>query len=201
MLRLHRERTLLTRGRRAGRCLLALLLIVAWAPALTAQVVRQTARETSVKAAFLYRFTHFAEWPPEAMGGKGDPITMCVTGRDELAEGLEHAVEGRKSRNRPLVVRRVDGTEGAAGCHVLFIGWSDLEAIDRILGELASQPTLTVGDVQGFARRGGMINLMRDGKRMRFEINRGAAERARIQLSSQLLKLAQIVDDEGGGGQ
>ncbi len=201
MLRLHRERTLLTRGRRAGRCLLALLLIVAWAPALTAQAVHQTARETSVKAAFLYKFTHFAEWPPEAMGGKGDPITMCVLGRDELAEGLEQAVEGRKSRDRSLLVRRVDGPDGAAGCHVLFIGSSDPKAVDRIVAALASQPTLTVGDVQGFARRGGMINLMREGKRMRFEINRGAANRARIQLSSQLLKLAQIVDDEGGGGQ
>ncbi len=199
MLRLHRERTLLTRGRRAGRCLLALLLIVAWAPATTAQAVRQTAREAGVQAAFLYRFTHFAEWPPEAMGGKGDPITMCVTGRDELAEGLEHAVEGRKSRNRPLVVRRVDGPDGAPGCHVLFIGSSDPKAVDRIVAALASQPTLTVGDVPSFARRGGMIHLMREGKRMRFEINRVAAERARIRLSSQLLKLAQIVDDEVEG--
>lgn len=201
MLRLHRERALLTRGKRAGRCLFALLFIVAWAPALKAQVVRQTAPETNVKAAFLYKFTHFAKWPPEVMGRKGDAITMCVMGRDELAEVLEHAVEGRKSRNRPLVVRRVDGPGGAAGCHVLFIGWSDGDAIDRILGELASQPTLTVGDVQGFARRGGMISLVREGKRIRLEINRGAAERARIQLSSQLLKLAQIVDDQGGGGE
>ena len=201
MLRLRQERTLLTRGRRAGQCLFALLLSVAWAPTLDAQGMHYTASETNVKSAFLYKFTHFAEWPPEAMGRRGGPIAMCVMGRDELAEVLEHAVEGRKARDRPLVVRRVDDSDAAAGCHLLFIGWSDAKRIDRILGALASQPILTVGDVQGFARRGGMINLGLEGNRMRFEINRGAAERAGIHLSSQLLKLAHLVEEEGGRGE
>ena len=157
------------------------------------------ASEASVKSAFLYKFTHLAKWPPEAMGSEGAPLAMCVVGRDSLAEVLEHVVRGRRSYDRPLVVRRLEGVDGLAGCHLLFIGWSKAAKIDRILGRLARQPTLTVGDVEGFARRGGMINLTKKGNRIRFEINRRAAERAGIQLSSQLLKLANLIADEGSG--
>ena len=73
-----------------------------------------------------------------------------------------------------------------------------LEKIERVLGALGRQSTLTVGDVKGFAQRGGMINLTKEGRRLRFEVNRRAAERTGIHLSSQLLKLADLVDDGGG---
>lgn len=182
------------------RCGLAVLaLLIPCFLVIDAEAERPEVTETGVKSAFLYKFTHFAYWPAEAMGKAGAPLSMCVMGRDELADVLEQAIDGRKARNRPLVVRRVANADGARGCHVLFIGWSKLERIERMLGKLGRQPTLTVGDAKGFARRGGMINLTTQGKRMRLEINREAAERVGIRLSSQLLKLATLVDDADAG--
>jgi hypothetical protein len=177
----------------------ALALLIPWLLVVDAKAEHHEVTETGVKSAFLYKFTHFAHWPAEAMGRAGAPFSMCVMGRDELADVLERAIDGRKARNRPLVVRRVANADGARGCHVLFIGWSKLERIERMLGKLGRQATLTVGDVKGFARRGGMINLTKQGNRMRFEINREATERVGIRLSSQLLKLATLVDDADAG--
>jgi hypothetical protein len=189
-----------TRHRRARwyACTLFVLVFTCWPSSRDADADGLGATETGVKSAFLYKFTHFANWPPETMGEAGDPFAMCVMGRNELADVLEHAVDGRTARDRPLVVKRIENVQQTRGCHLLFIGWSKLEKIERILGALGRQPTLTVGDVKGFARRGGMINLTKDGRRLRFEINRRAAERAGIHLSSQLLKLANLVHDDGG---
>ena len=188
-----------TRRRRAGWCACALLVLVlpCWLLPMRAEADQQAATEASVKSAFLYKFTHFADWPPETMGEAGDPFAMCVMGRDELAAVLEHAVAGRSARNRPLLVRRIERVEESQGCHLLFIGSLTQDKVERILGALGPQPTLTVSDVKGFARRGGMINLTKEGKRLRFEINRRAAEQAGIHLSSQLLKLADLVGDNG----
>ena len=189
-----------TRRRRAGWCACALLVSVlsCWLLSAKAEADPQAATENSVKSAFLYKFTHFVDWPPETMGEAGDPFPMCVMGRDELADVLEQDVDGRTARNRPIVVRRIESVEETQGCHLLFIGWLKLEKIERILGALGRKSILTVGDVKGFAQRGGMINLTKDGKRLRFEVNRRAAERAGIRFSSQLLKLAVLVDNDGG---
>jgi hypothetical protein len=168
-----------------------------WLLFTNADAEHEAPTETTLKSAFLYKFTHFVDWPPEALGKAGDPFAMCVLGRDELTDVLEHAVEGRTARNRPLVVRRIKSVDEVQGCHLLFIGWSQLEKIEQILGALGRQPTLTVGDVKGFAHRGGMINLTKEGRRLSFEINRRAAERAGIHFSSQLLKLANLVGDNG----
>jgi hypothetical protein len=170
-----------------------------WLLSTKAEAEREAPPEVYLKSAFLYKFTHFADWPSETFGKAGDPFAMCVLGRDELTDVLEHAVDGRTARNRPLVVKRIKSVDETQGCHLLFIGWSKLEKIEQTLGALGRQPTLTVGDVKGFARRGGMINLTKEGKKLRFEINRRAAERVGIHLSSQLLKLANLVGEDGEG--
>jgi hypothetical protein len=158
------------------------------------------ASEVSLKSAFLYKFIHYAEWPPEALGAAGDPIALCVFGRDPIADVLEEAVRGRTAHERPVVIRRLASADEAGGCHVLFVGSADSAQIDRILARVGAQPTLTVGDAEGFARRGGIINFVRSGSRLAFEINRSAAQRARLQLSSQLLSLSKLVPEESGGG-
>jgi len=148
--------------------------------------------EVELKSAFLYRFTHYAEWP-DASTPRG-PIEICVLGRDQLAVELEEAVRGRSVRDRPVTGRRLGSEEDATACHVLFVGWTDPGRIDGVLARTAELPILTVGDVQGFAHRGGMINFLSIGSRLGFEINRDAAERAGLHLSSQLLKLATLVE-------
>lgn len=157
------------------------------------------ATEMDLKSAFLYKFVHYAEWPPEALGALGNPIAICVIGADDLANVLEGAVRGRTSHERPVVVRRLEREDEVDGCHVLFVGWPEGARIDQVIARASAQPTLTVGDAEGFARRGGMINFTRDGSRLGFEINRGAVLRAGLDLSSQLLKLAKLVQDERGG--
>ena len=155
--------------------------------------------EVSLKSAFLYKFIHYAEWPEQALGAAGSPIALCVLGRDDVAAVLESAVSGRTSHDRPVVVRRLAQAAEARGCHVLFVGASDAPQIDTVLAHVSGQPVLTVGDAEGFARRGGIINFTRAGTRLGFEINRGAAQRAGLQLSSQLLKLSKLVPEESRG--
>jgi YfiR/HmsC-like len=181
-------------GRAAHALWVALLAAQLCAPSVHAQ---SQASEVSLKSAFLYKFIHYAEWPPEALGAPGDPIALCVIGHDDVAQVLEDAVRGRMIHDRAVVVRRLAGSDGAARCHVLFVGASLAAQIDFLLARVAAQPTLTVGDVEGFAHRGGIINFTRSGSRLGFEINRSAALRAGLQLSSQLLKLSKLVGEEG----
>jgi hypothetical protein len=184
------------RERATHQACAALLAALLCASAAQAQ---PQASEVSLKSAFLYKFIHYAEWPPEALGAPGDPIALCVIGQDDVAQVLEDAVRGRSIDDRTVVVRKLASSDGARGCHVLFVGSSDAAQIERVLARVAAQPTLTVGDAEGFARRGGIINFTRSGSRLGFEINRTAAVRAGLQLSSQLLKLSKLVGEEGGG--
>jgi hypothetical protein len=183
-------------GRHGGW--LVLLGALVCAPGAPAQ---PQATEVSLKSAFLYKFVHYAEWPPEALGAPGDPIALCVIGQDDVAQVLEEAVRGREIHERPVVVRNIAGEEAADGCHLLFVGSALGARFERVLARVAARPTLTVGDAEGFARRGGIINFTRSGSRLGFEINRAAAQRAGLQLSSQLLKLSKLVPEQGGENQ
>jgi hypothetical protein len=97
-----------------------------------------------------------------------------------------------------VIVRRIAGESPLGRCHVLFVGSLEPARLEQILSRASAQPTLTIGDAEGFARRGGMINFTRRGSRLGFEINRGPVRRAGLNLSSQLLKLAELVPDESG---
>jgi uncharacterized protein DUF4154 len=185
-----------TRRRAAHRWRAPLLAVLLCASAAQGQT---QASEVSLKSAFLYKFIHYTEWPADALGEPGSPIALCVLGRDDVAQVLEAAVGGRISHERPVVVRRLADAAETPGCHLLFVGASDLPMIDQVLARVSGQPILTVGDADGFARRGGIINFTRTGARLGFEINRGAAQRAGLQLSSQLLKLSKLVPEESRG--
>jgi YfiR/HmsC-like len=186
-------------GRRMRRRLrIPLLLALLCASAAAAHAQTQVS-EVSLKSAFLYKFIHYTDWPDEALGAVADPIAICVIEQDALAEALEGAVSGRVSHERPVIVRRIAGEGELGRCHVLFVGSLEPARLEKILSRASAQPTLTIGDADGFARRGGMINFTRRGSRLGFEINRGSVRRAGLNLSSQLLKLAELVPDESGG--
>ena len=150
--------------------------------------------EYEVKAAFLYNFAKFATWPDAAFAGPGGFLDLCVLGSNEFGTHLEQLsgqpVEGRTLRVLPISL------DQAAGCHLLFVSRSEEGRAPAILDQVRGQPVLTVGDHDGFAERGGVINLQVVGDNVRFEINPDAAQQAGIALSSQLLRLATIV--EGG---
>jgi YfiR/HmsC-like len=155
--------------------------------------------EYPVKAAFLVNFAKFAEWPADSLQARAQVVSICVLGRDPFGEILEKAVAGRSAGGRPILVQRQRNVDDVRACHVLFIAGSESERLAHIFERLAGQPVLTVGEREGFARRGGVIGLVVEDNRARFEVNLHAAQRAGLLLSSKLLAVARVVDDPPAG--
>ena len=142
-----------------------------------------------VEAVYLTKFGRFVEWPAAARGGD-DKFTICVIGQDPLGAALDNAVQGETIGRAAVAARRITKVEDVTGCKVLFIPVSEDGQVKAILAALSSQSVLTVSDANGFTRRGGMIQFVIDGNRVRFEVNLAAARQASLTLSSDLLKLA-----------
>lgn len=163
-----------------------------------ARAAPATSSEYEVKAAFLYNFAKFVEWPPDAFARGGTPLVIGVLGEDPFGSVLDGIVRGKQVQGRPVVVRRFATVEEAAASHVLFISPSEDERLAPVLARLRQAPVLTVGETERFAERGGVIGLRLEGGRVRFDVNVDAAQRARLGVSSQLLKLARVVRGEPG---
>ena len=162
------------------------------APGVNAQVID----EYQVKAAFLYNFAKFVEWPPDAFKTSRDPIRICVLGHNPFGGFLEEAIQGKSIEGRAFAFRQVSGAEDASACQILFVSSSDGRHFRSLAQSLKQSGILTVGEAQGFASEGGVINFKLDDGRVRFEINVDAAEHAQLHISSKLLGLAQIVKTE-----
>jgi hypothetical protein len=153
--------------------------------------------EYEVKAAFLYNFARFVEWPRDAPGGDRT-FVVTVLGRDPFGSALDDTLRGKKIDDKQVVVRRVARSEDVGRSHIVFISDSEKERLPAILKSLDAAPVLTVGDMNQFAERGGVIRFKVDQDRIRLEINVVAAQRSRLRISSQLLKLARIVEPGTG---
>ena len=147
--------------------------------------------EYQVKAAYLSNFGRFVDWPAAATSGDG-PFNVCVLGQDPLGASLDAAIAGEKIGSAKLAAKRVSRVEDAGDCRLLFISSSEESRLAAILAAVGKN-ILTVGDMPEFAERGGMIQFVLDGSRVRFEINLIAAQRAGLNLGSELLKLATTV--------
>ena len=164
--------------------------------ALTASRARaQSASASEVKAAFVYNFAKFSEWPPDALPEQM-PLLLCVTGDDELEGALRKAVQGQTIGGRPLAVRHVDLDASMRHCHVVYGSRLDLGHVRQLLDLIKDAPVLSVSDVGSFANQGGVAELYKEGDKMRFAVNLESAQRAHLRLSSKLLSLARIVKDE-----
>jgi YfiR/HmsC-like len=146
--------------------------------------------ESAVQAAFVLNFAKFTEWPPAGTATRQAAMQLCQFGaREELSLAFR-ALEGRLLQGAPLQWRKVGRPDEVRGCHVLFVAEPGLS-----LASLGGQPVLTVSDLPGFAQQGGVIGLVRQSGRLRFEVNRGAAQTAGLRLSADLLTLATSVLD------
>jgi hypothetical protein len=157
------------------------------------------ATEYQVKAAFLLNFARYVEWPAEAFPQSGQPFVVTVLGEDPFGTALDSVLMGRTIRDRSLSVRRAARLEDVGMSHILFIAGSEDEGLARILRRLDAAPTLTIGESPRFAEQGGMVRFRTDRDRVGFEINLASTEKARLRVSSQLLKLARIVGPGGKG--
>jgi hypothetical protein len=156
--------------------------------------VRQAAAASSeyqVKAAFLYNFMKFVEWPGERPGGAGT-LTLGIIGKDPFGAALED-IRGKSAKGRRVVVIHLHGVDEVKECDLLFVSASEKGRLPQILKAAQSYPVLTVGDQEGFSQAGGMINLVFVNNRVGFDVSVSAASRARLRISSQLLRLARTV--------
>lgn len=148
--------------------------------------------EYQVKAAFLYQFFKFVEWPPEVFHTPNRTVCIGVVNDGPMASALQ-SVEGKEAKGRRVAVKRFKKLEDLEFCHILFISSESEGRLAEILEKLKGTSALTVSDIDGFARRGGMISFITVENKIQFEINIEAAERANLQISSHLLRLARIV--------
>ncbi len=160
----------------------------------------QTVEESRVKAAYLYNFAKFVEWPSKVFQNPGDPAVICVVGDERTSDVLEPAVSGKKVNGRPVEARRPRSPAEFKSCHVLFIGFSDKESIAELLNRLQRSSVLTVGQSDQFIRLGGMINLALKNTTIELEIDPEASNAAGLKISSRLLVVARLVKTPGPAG-
>ena len=147
--------------------------------------------EYQVKAAFLYNFMKFVEWPSDGLSNAGT-LTLGILGKDPFGDALDE-VKDKTAKGRRVVVTHLRGLDEARDCDLLFVCASEKGRLPQILRGVQNSRILTVADQEGFCQSGGMINLVFVKNRVGFEVNVAAATRARLRVSSQLLRLARLV--------
>jgi hypothetical protein len=172
------------------RWLVAFALLFSFAQDLSAQ---SASKEYQVKAAFLYNFSQFIEWPAGTLPAGRSPLIIGILGEDPFGGYLDELVRGEGVSNHPLVVRRFNRVAEITTCHILFVSRSESRQLDQIFAYLKGRNILTVGDADNFAVRGGMIRFVTENNRIRFRINLEAARGANLTISSKLLRAAEIV--------
>jgi hypothetical protein len=149
-------------------------------------------REYAVKTAFLYNFAKFVDWPPESFKNEPSPFVLGIVGADPFGAALE-TLKDKTVKGRRLVIRKLPRLENFEDCHILFISGSEKGNYRAILSTLKNHSILTVSDIDRFASQGGMIGLVTAGNNVVFEINLDTVQQSKLKFSSQLLKLAKII--------
>jgi hypothetical protein len=170
-------------------CVLVLLLASS-----AAAVYAQDVTEVTLKGVFLFNFARFTEWPADARTESA--LSACVLGDRAVGDALSKTVKGKQVAGRRITVTDVAPEESVPTCHVLYLSGIPDTRVAQIVSTLRDMPVLTVSDSEAFAKRGGIVQLFVEGGKMKFRINTRTAKRARLQLSSQLLALAEIVDED-----
>ena len=155
----------------------------------------QPTLENDVKAAFLYNFTKFVEWPPAP---PDEPFRICALADAAFIAAIDRTIADESIGGRRLVRVQPQSVEEARGCAILYVGNSNSERAARFLGAVRDLPVLTVGEGQMFVKQGGAIGFLLENNRVRFDISVRAVQRSWLKASSKLLRVARTVD--GGTG-
>jgi hypothetical protein len=153
--------------------------------------------EYQVKAAFIYHFMKFVEWPDKIVSHSSSPFNICILGEDPFGNSFK-LLRGETVSDSNLMIKRFRTIQNLDECKIVFIGRSDAERLPQILKILKGLNVLTIGDTEGFARQGVIINFHMEENKVRFNINIDAARRSGLKISSKLLSLATIVRDTQG---
>lgn len=154
---------------------------------------QQAPTEYQVKAAYLFNFLKFVEWPDDPAADSRAPWVIGVVGENPFGDELTRAVSGKVVQGHELQVRKFDAGYDTRGCHILFVSASEKKRLSSILAALKGASVLTVADMDSFTQTGGMIQFVIEDGRVRFAIDVGATSHARLKVSSKLLSLARSV--------
>lgn len=175
-------------------------LAVAWVLVGTSCLhAQQSPTEYEVKAAYLYNFGKFVEWPAKVTAAS-EFFSICVLGEDPFGATFDATIASESINGKKVVVKRITKQQEAVSCRILFISSSEESRLKEILATLDRTSVLTVSDISQFTRRGGMIRFVMEANRVRFEVNLTIAEHAGLTLSSQLLKVATSVRKSSPAG-
>lgn len=155
--------------------------------------------EYELKAAILFNLVKFVEWPAAAYSSVRSPTVLCTLGRDPFGSALNEFA-GNSVNGRPLVIRRLQRDDDPHGCHLIYISSSERKLLAQLLKALQGGPVLTVGEMEQFATRGGMIQLTVEDKQVHFTINLSVASREQLRIRSNLLALSRIVESSVSAG-
>jgi hypothetical protein len=192
---------------------LVFLILVLFAIPVTAEPRVEENKEYQIKAAFLYNFLNFVDWPKEKLSDSNEPIIIGIIGKDPFGDAFE-PVKNKKVKGKNIVIKRFKELEeleksgekdesqlylqieALRKCHVLFICRSEEEKLRETISLFKDHSVLTTGDMEGFLESDGIINFLMEEKKVRFEINVTAAKRAKLKIRSQLLRLAKRLVEE-----
>ncbi len=183
---------------------IAILPILLAATALRAQEASGSS-EYLIKAGFIYNFANLVQWPSSSFSQSDSPIVIVILGEDHFGNTLDRALDGKKVNSRSFVIKRartVTELQRTLGpqkdCQILYVSSSEMPHLGEAIQILKGVPVLTIGETPGFAKDGGIINLILEDNKVRFEVNVRAAKDADLNISSRLLALARIVQSPEG---
>lgn len=151
--------------------------------------------EYQVKAVFLYNFTQFVTWPDDAFNSETDPLIIGVVGKDPFGDYLDETVRNETVGQHPLVVKRFNTLAEVTPCHLLYINLPE-RGMQQVLNTLNTKNTITVGDTENFANSGGAIQFYMEENKIRIRVNLATVKKNNLVISSKLLRLADIVENE-----
>lgn len=152
--------------------------------------------EYRLKLVFLYNLAKFVEWPADAFPSPKSPLNLCVIGLNPFDRELEQQLAERSINGHPYLTRTAQASDDLSACHIIFLPAGSDHSLSAILKREGGSSTITVGESARFARRGGTVNFVLEGSRLRFEVNIDATQRTRSRISSRFLVLAKIVKDQ-----
>jgi hypothetical protein len=175
------------RGSRGFLALACVLVLVGSVRLGGAEPGPEEIHESQIKAAFLFNFAKFVQWPASEVNG---PFAVCTVGEDGFAQVLTQTVKGKSVQGRVIVVRRTRRDDDVRACDIVFVSASEASRTSDIVERLRNTAVLVVGETPHFLREGGHIRFFVEGNRVRFQIDAENALQAGLKISSQLLSLA-----------